>query len=71
MYSRATSAKHFVLDSSGQSHTDPQSPQLSLFGNKHYTTFPNTQYNNKSNDYSAFLAMNTTQQLGITLYNKH
>ena len=26
-----TSAKHFVLDSSGQSHTDPQSPQLSPF----------------------------------------
>ena len=25
------SAKHFVLDSSGQSHTDPQSPQLSPF----------------------------------------
>ena len=26
-----TSAKHFVLDSSGQSHTDPQSPQLGPF----------------------------------------
>ena len=29
--SMLTSAKHFVLDSSGQSHTDPQSPQLSPF----------------------------------------